>query len=81
MGVAKSINNPDGLRLLITRDPYTDPLVPFFIPHSSEIHLLGLRYYKLSIADCTVQNGTDQALVLYSVSSFVTDSNLLWVVK
>mgnify|MGYP000520838979 CR=1 FL=1 len=50
-------------------------------PHFSEIHLLDLRYYKLSIADYIAQNGIDQALVLYSVPNFVTDSNLLWIAK
>ena len=46
-----------------------------------EIHLVDLRYYKLSIADYIAQNGIDQALVLYSVPNFVTDSNLLWIAK
>ena len=43
--------------------------------------MLDLRYYKLSIADYIAQNGIDQALVLYSVPNFVTDSNLLWIAK
>ena len=73
--------NPDGPRLLIIRDSYADSLVPFLTPHFSEIHLLDLRYYKLSIADYIAQNGIDQALVLYSVPNFVTDSNLLWIAK
>ena len=68
-------------KLLIIRDSYADSLVPFLTPHFSEIHLLDLRYYKLSIADYIAQNGIDQALVLYSVPNFVTDSNLLWIAK
>ena len=68
-------------RLLIIRDSYADSLVPFLTPHFSEIHLLDLRYYKLSLADYIAQNGIDQALVLYSVPNFVTDSNLLWIAK
>ena len=81
LGVVKNANNPDGPRLLIIRDSYADSLVPFLTPHFSEIHLLDLRYYKLSIADYIAQNGIDQALVLYSVPNFVTDSNLLWIAK
>ena len=81
LGVVKNANNPDGPRLLIIRDSYADSLVPFLTPHFSEIHLVDLRYYKLSIADYIAQNGIDQALVLYSVPNFVTDSNLLWIAK
>ncbi len=68
----QAADNPGLLRRL---------LVPFLTPHFSEIHLLDLRYYKLSIADYIAQNGIDQALVLYSVPNFVTDSNLLWIAK
>ena len=81
LGVVTNTNNPDGPKLLIIRDSYADSLVPFLTPHFSEIHLLDLRYYKLSIADYIAQNGIDQALVLYSVPNFVTDSNLLWIAK
>ena len=73
--------NVDKPKLLIIRDSYTDSLVPFLTPHFSEIHLIDLRYYKLSIQDYIEQNGIDQALVLYSVPNFVTDSNLLWIAR
>ena len=73
--------NTDKPKLLIIRDSYTDSVVPFLTPHYSEIHLIDLRYYKLSIQDYIQQNDIDQALVLYSVPNFVTDSNLLWISK
>ena len=80
LGVVKTPNT-DKPKLLITRDSYTDSVVPFLTPHYSEIHLIDLRYYKLSIQDYIEQNGIDQALVLYSVPNFVTDSNLLWIAR
>ena len=73
--------NTDKPKLLIIRDSYTDSLVPFLTPHFSEIHLIDLRYYKLSIQEYIQQNEIDQALVLYSVPNFVTDSNLLWIAR
>ncbi|MEQ2456918.1 DHHW family protein [Flavonifractor hominis] len=73
--------NTDQPKLLIIRDSYTDSLVPFLTAHYSEIHLIDLRYYKLSIQDYIKANDIDQALVLYSVPNFVTDSNLLWITK
>nr|WP_300170793.1 DHHW family protein [uncultured Flavonifractor sp.] len=80
LGVVKT-PNADKPKLLILRDSYTDSLVPFLTPHFSEIHLIDLRYYKLSLADYIQQNDIDQALVLYSVPNFVTDSNLFWMTR
>lgn len=80
LGVVKTPNT-DKPKLLVIRDSYADSLVPFLTPHFSEIHLIDLRYYKLSIADYIQQNGIDQALVLYSVPNFVTDTNLFWMTR
>lgn len=80
LGVVKT-PNADKPKLLVIRDSYADSMVPFLTPHFSEIHLLDLRYYKLSIADYIQQNGIDQALVLYSAPNFVTDSNLFWLTR
>ena len=80
LGVVKT-PNADKPKLLILRDSYTDSLVPFLTPHFSEIHLIDLRYYKLSLADYIQQNDIDQALVLYSVPNFVTDSNLFLMTR
>ena len=80
LGVVKT-PNADKPKLLIIRDSYADSLVPFLTPHFSEIHLIDLRYYKLSIADYIQQNGIDQALVLYSIPNFCTDTNLFWLTR
>ena len=80
LGVVKTPNT-DKPKLLIIRDSYADSLVPFLTAHFSEIHLVDLRYYKLSLADYIQQNDIDQALVLYSVPNFVTDSNLFWITR
>ena len=71
--------NTDKPKIAIIRDSYTDSLVPFLTPHFSEIHLIDLRYYKLSVTDYLVENQIDSALVLYSVANFSTDTNLLWL--
>ena len=71
--------NAQGPKLLLVRDSYSDSLVPFLTAHFSEIHLIDLRYYKLSAAEYIQEHGIDAAVVLYSVPSFVTDSNLVWL--
>lgn len=78
LGVVKTPNT-DKPKLLLIRDSYSDSLVPFLTPHFSEIHLIDLRYYKLSAAQYIKDNGIDQALVLYSAPNFVSDSNLAWL--
>ena len=66
----------DGQKLLIIRDSYSDSLVPFLTDSFSEIHLLDLRYYRASLSEYIEQNAIDQALILYSVKNFCTDTNL-----
>ena len=69
----------DAPKLLIIRDSYTDSLVPFLTAHFSEIHLVDPRYSKISVADYIAEHDIDEALVLYSVSNFATDKNLVWI--
>jgi len=78
LGVVKT-GNADKPKLLLIRDSYSDSLVPFLTAHFSEIHLIDLRYYKLSASKYIADNGIDQVLVLYSVPNFVGDSNLVWL--
>ena len=78
LGVVKT-GNSDKPKLLLIRDSYSDSLVPFLTPHFSEIHLMDLRYFKLSPREYIARSGIDQALVLYSVPNFVTDANMAWL--
>lgn len=66
----------DASKLLIIRDSYADSRIPFLLEHFSEIHVIDLRYYKLSIADYISSNDIDEVLVSYSVSNFCEDTNL-----
>ena len=70
------VTGSDGPSLLIIRDSYTDSLIPFLLEDFSEIHVIDLRYYRMSVADYIAQNGFDKVLVLYSASTFATDTNL-----
>ena len=78
LGIVRTPNT-DAPKLLLVRDSYSDSLVPFLTAHFSEIHLIDLRYYKLSAVDYMAKHGIDTAVVLYSVPNFVTDSNLVWL--
>ena len=76
------LKNPaitDGSKLLLIRDSYSDSLAPFLAQRFSEVHLLDLRYYHASVADYMAEQGIDTAVVLYSVSNFITDRNLIYL--
>ncbi len=78
LGVVRTPNT-QAPKLLLIRDSYSDSLTPFLTAHFSEIHLIDLRYYKLSVGDYIKEHGIDTAVVLYSVPNFVSDSNLVWL--
>lgn len=71
----------DAPKLLIIRDSYSDSLAPFLTANFSEIHLIDLRYNRTSINDYIVENDIDCALVLYSLSNFVSDNNLFLLAR
>ena len=73
--------HPEGRKLLIVRDSYTDSLAPFLTAHFSEIHLFDPRYNKTPLSQYVAQNGIDDVLVLYSVANFVSDGNLFVLSK
>ena len=76
------LENPaitDGSKLLLIRDSYSDSLAPFLAQRFSEVHLVDLRYYHTSVADYMAEQGIDTAVVLYSVSNFLTDRNLIYL--
>ncbi len=70
------VTGNEGPSLLIIRDSYTDSLIPFLLDDFSEIHVVDLRYYRMSIADYIAEHDFDNVLVAYSVSTFATDTNL-----
>ena len=66
-----------GPKLLLIRDSYSDSLVPLLSLRFSEIHLLDLRYSRLSPTEYIEAHGLDEALVLYSLPTFLEDRNLI----
>ena len=47
----------------------------------AEVHLLDLRYYRMSPAQYAAENGIDQICVVYSVPNFITDRNLVFLAQ
>ena len=70
------VTGNEGPSLLIIRDSYTDSLIPFLLEDFSEIHVVDLRYYRMSIADYIAEHDFDSVLVAYSLATFNSDTNL-----
>ena len=66
-------------KILLIRDSYADALAPFLAQSFSEVHLMDLRYYKLSAADYAREQGIDTIVVLYSVPNLIEDRNLVFL--
>lgn len=71
--------NASGGKLLVIKDSYAHSLVPFLAENYSEIIMVDMRYYKESVSQLCKNEGIDQALVLYSISGFCTDTGLAFL--
>lgn len=72
--------NPDagakGKRLLIIKDSYANSFVPFAAGHFETVYLADLRYCTKTISSILKEKNITDVLVLYNVSSFVTDTQV-----
>ncbi len=66
-----------GQNILILRDSYMDSESPFMLQNFSTIHMMDLRYYRLSVSEYIEENDIDAVLVSYSASNFASDSSVL----
>jgi len=66
-------------RLLIIKDSYAHALIPFISNHFSEVHIIDLRYYNDDIVKYVDDNNIDNVVILYNVSNFCSDNNLIWL--
>ncbi len=75
------IKNPHatGGKLLVIKDSYAHALVPFLAENYSEIVMIDMRYYKESVSELCENEGITDALVLYSISNFCTDTGLAFL--
>ena len=76
------IENPDNAgkgKLLVIRDSYANCLGCFLAESYESVVLVDLRYYKEAISELYAQENFDDVLVCYSLSNFMTDTNLVWL--
>lgn len=74
------IQNPEAEgKLLVIRDSYSNCLGCFLAQSYGEVVLADLRYYKTALSELADQEEFDNILVCYSLSNFLTDTNLVWL--
>lgn len=72
-------NNAGKGKLLVIRDSYANCLGCFLAESYETVVLVDLRYYKNPVSELYTQEGFDDVLVCYSLSNFMTDTNLVWL--
>lgn len=69
-------DNTNGKKLLVVKDSYANSLLPFLLPHFSEIHIVDLRYYTDSLNMLVQKNKINDMLVLYNGNTFFEDASV-----
>jgi hypothetical protein len=70
-------DNQNGRKLAVFKDSYAHNLLPFLAHHYQEIHVIDLRFFSTDLGTYLGEQGIDEALFLFNVSSFSSDRNML----
>ncbi len=76
------IPNPEstsGRNLLILKDSYSNALAPFFREHFDNVHLIDLRFTRMSVSDYVKQHQITDVLICYSATNFIAPNNFLFL--
>lgn len=71
----------EGGTLVIFKDSFANSMVPFLLQDYEEIIMIDLRYYRESIAACLEELEDPEILILYEMSNFAQDANLVKLSK
>lgn len=70
-----------GGTLVIFKDSFANSMVPFLLQDYEEIVLIDLRYYRKSVEEFLEREEDPEILVLYEMSNFAQDTNLVKLSK
>lgn len=66
----------EGGRLLLVKDSYANAFVQFLIPHYSEIHVVDLRSFGMSLSSYAEEAGITESLILYNLQGFSRETSV-----
>lgn len=61
--------------LLLIKDSYANSIIPFLIPHFSEIKVIDMRYFKGDVNN--ISDGISDVAILYNIKTFFDDNSLI----
>lgn len=67
----------EGGKLAVFKDSFAHALLPFLAQHYQEIHVIDLRFFDADLGQYLEEQEIQEALFLYSISSFASDSTLV----
>jgi len=67
----------NGKKLVVIKDSYTHCLLPFFISHYEEIHMIDLRYINDNITDLVNEISPNDVLIIYNAKTLSDDTNFV----
>lgn len=70
-----------GDKLLLVKDSYANTFVQFLLPYYSEIHIVDLRSFGMSLAAYAEEQQIDDMLVLYNLKGFAEETSVFRVTK
>ena len=73
-------NAGTGKKLLLIKDSYANAFLPYLLPEFDAITVIDLRYYKDDVSALLESENYTDALVLYNLKSFASDSHFRFVV-
>lgn len=70
-----------GGTLVVFKDSFANSMVPFLLQDYEEIIMIDLRYYRKSVTSWLEELDDPEILILYEMSNFAQDSNLVKLSK
>ncbi len=64
-------------KLLIIKDSFAHCLAPFLSAHYSDIVMVDLRYYKLSLTELIKTEGCNEAIFIYGIDNLATSTDII----
>ncbi|WP_077324853.1 DHHW family protein [Virgibacillus siamensis] len=69
-------NNPDGRKLLVLKDSYAHPMIPFLARNFKEIHMLDQRHNDINVYKYANKHNIDDVLFIHNANTLVNKSSV-----
>lgn len=70
-------SNENGRKLAVIKDSYAHAMIPFFIHHFEEIHVIDARFFRGNLHHYLEECDITDLLFLYNLSEFATNRHIL----